>query len=204
MRRDGTLVLRQRLARLYLWSRGGGCCQSLVAALPSPLWSILDFWMCVALIHISFASFSLLVVEFVSYLVCVAEPRCALLLGAHQRNPVIATTAKALPNIRIAIHPPRLLRLVERLARRSADAMCEALVIPKGRVLENEPTSRLADSAPPLTLVSVTAYPLWSVQISIKSQFLLVRHQVRVRWVHVLGRRGDLLLVERSVQIWWV
>lgn len=128
-------------------------------------------------------------------LVCVSEPRSALLLTADQRNPLIATAAEAFPDIRVSVHAPCLLWLLERAASRSADTVREALVVPKRRVLQHEPSAGLADAAPSFALVAVTTHPLGSVQVAIKAKFLLMRDKVRVRWVHVLRGRRDLLLV---------
>ena len=66
----------------------------------------------------------------IAYLVGMPEPSGALLLAADQCNPFIAAATEALPDIRIAIHAPLLLRLLERLPSRSADAVAEALVVP--------------------------------------------------------------------------
>ena len=54
-----------------------------------------------------------------------AEPCCALLLTAHEGNPLIAAPTKAFPDIGVAVHPPRVLRLLEWTASGGADTMCE-------------------------------------------------------------------------------
>jgi len=94
-----------------------------------------------------------------AYLVGVSEPSCSLLLAAHQGNPFIATSTESFPNIRVAIHPPRFLWFLERISRRSTDAVCETLVIPEGRILQDKPPPRLADSTPTLALVSMPTHP---------------------------------------------
>src|SRR4051794_19662631 len=101
------------------------------------------------------------------------EPRSSLLLAAHQCHPLITAFTEALPDIWIAVHPTDLLRLLEGAAGRSADAVSEGFIVPECRVLEHEPTARLADPAPPLAFVAVTAYPAWSVEVAIEAEFLL-------------------------------
>lgn len=125
-----------------------------------------------------------------------SEPGGPLLLAAHQCNPVIAATAEALPDVWVSIHAASLLRLLEGVAGGGADAVREALVIPEGRVLEDQPSARLADTTPSLSLVAVAANPSWRVEVTLEAQLLLVGNHVRVLGVHILGWRGNLLLVQ--------
>lgn len=48
----------------------------------------------------------------------------------------------------------------------------------------------------------MATYPPGSVQVSIEPQLLFMRHKILIRWVHVFRRRWNLLLVQRSIQIW--
>lgn len=135
------------------------------------------------------------------YLVCVSEPGGTLLLRADERDPLVTGAAESLPDVRVPVHAARLLGLLERVARGRTDAVREALVVPEGRVLEHEPTARLADAAPALTLVAVSSHPLWRVQVALKPELLLVRNHVRVGRIHVLGRWGLLLHMQRRIQV---
>ena len=136
-----------------------------------------------------------------AYPISMSEPRRPLLLVTHKRDPIIARMAKALPNIRVPIHPPHIPRLMKRHARRSTNPVRERFVVPEGRVLEYQPTTRFADTTPAFTFVSVTANPTRRVEITIKTEVLLMRLHIRVLGVHVFGRRWDLLLVKGSVEI---
>lgn len=137
-----------------------------------------------------------------AYLVCVTKPCCALLLAAHQRNPLVATATQTLPNIRVAVHPSLVQRLLEGCARGGADAVRKRLVVPVSRVLEDQPAARLADAAPALALVAVAAHPLWRVHVAVEAKLLLVGGQIRVRRVHILRRWRRWLLVQGRVQVW--
>ena len=79
--------------------------------------------------------------------------------------------------------------------------MGEAFVVPEGGVLENKPSSRLADTAPSLALVPMTANPLRSVEITLESEFLLTWHEVRVFRVHVFWGWVGLFLFKRSEEV---
>ena len=72
-----------------------------------------------------------------SYLVCMPEPRRALFLTTDQRYPIIAAPTESFPDIRVAVHSSRIMRLVELASRCRADSVAEGLVVPEGRVLEN-------------------------------------------------------------------
>src|SRR2546430_2345853 len=102
-----------------------------------------------------------------AHLVGVSEPRRAFLLTAHERDPLVATAAKPLPDVRVPVHAARLARLGEGAARGGADAVREALVVPEGRVLEYQPPARLTDAAPPLALVAVAPDPPRRVQVAV-------------------------------------
>lgn len=130
-----------------------------------------------------------------------SEPGGPLLLAADECDPLIAAAAKAFPNIRVAIHASLLLRLLERASGGGADTMRKRLVVPKGRVLQHEPPSGLADSTPSLALIAVSPDPSRGVKVAFKSQFLLAGDHVGILGVHVLSGRRNLLLVESSVQI---
>jgi hypothetical protein len=110
--------------------------------------------------------------------------------------------AKAFPNIGISIHPSHLSRLIEWHAGRSADSVGEGFVVPECRVLKYEPSTRLADTTPPLTFVAMPTHPARSVKIALKAEFLFVWLHVGVLRVHVLFRRWDLFFVEASVEVW--
>lgn len=139
-----------------------------------------------------------------SYLVRVSEPGGSLLLAAHERDPVVAAAAKTFPDVRVAVHPSRLLGLLERVAGGGADAVAKAFVVPERGVLQHQPAARLANTAPSLPLVAVSAHPSRRVKVALEAQLLLVRDHVGILGVHVLGWRWDLLLVQGSVQVRWV
>jgi hypothetical protein len=153
-----------------------------VAALSPALGSIFDLGVCVTLVGVS-------------------KPRRSLLLAADQRNPLVATSAEALPHIGIAIHAPRLLRLLERVARGGANTVREALVVPESRVLEHQPPTRLANTTPAFPLVAVSSHPPGRVQVALESELLLMGNEVLVGGVHVLGWWGNLFFVQRGVQV---
>lgn len=50
----------------------------------------------------------------------------------------------------------------------------------------------------------MAANPFRCVQVSVEAQLLLVRYQVWVGRVHVLGGRWYLFLVQRREQVGWV
>jgi hypothetical protein len=80
--------------------------------------------------------------------------------------------------------------------------MCEGFIVPKCRVLENKPSTRLAKPAPSLAFVAVASDPAWSIHIARKAKILLVGHEVWVLRLHVGFRGIRGLLVQRRVQIW--
>ena len=80
----------------------------------------------------------------VAYLVCMSEPCCTLLLAADKRNPVTAAATEAFPDVWVAVHASDIERLFEGAASGGADAVGERLVVPVGRVLQDQPSSRLA------------------------------------------------------------
>lgn len=171
---------------LSLGFRHLGCAEGAgVAAFSAALGRIFDFGVCMALIRMP-------------------EPRGSLLFATHERNPLIAASAKSFPNVWIPIHSSRFLWFLEWTAGRCTDAVGETLVVPESAVFENEPTTRLADSAPTFALVPVTAHPTRSVQVAVETEFLLVRDEIRVARVHVLGWWRDLLFVEGGVEVWWI
>ena len=137
----------------------------------------------------------------VTNLVSVPEPRGALLLAADQCHPVIAAPAQPLPHVRVAAGAACLVRLLKLAAGGGADTVRKRLVIPIGRVFEHEPPTGLADAAPALPFVAVAANPAGGVEVACESQLLLVWHHVQVRWVHVLGWRRRLFLLQGRVQV---
>jgi hypothetical protein len=80
----------------------------------------------------------------------------------------------------------------------------ETLVIPESAVLQDEPSSWLADSTPALALISVTANPTRRVEVAVKAELLLVWNEVGIAWVHVFCWWWNLLLMQRSVKIRWI
>lgn len=60
-----------------------------------------------------------------------SKPGCSFLLTADQRYPFTTATAATLPDVWIAVHTSRLAGLLEGCARRRADTMRKALVIPE-------------------------------------------------------------------------
>lgn len=136
-----------------------------------------------------------------TYLVRVSEPGGSLLLAADKGNPLLAATTETLPNIRVSIHASLLLGFLERTSGGGANAVRERLVIPEGRVLQHEPSSRLADSTPALSLVAVTSNPSRGVKVAFKSQLLLAGDHIGILGVHVLRRWRDLLFSESRVQL---
>src|SRR5690349_4272766 len=124
-----------------------------------------------------------------AYLVGVSEPGGSLLLAAHKGNPLIAATAQAFPDIRVSVHAAGLQRLLEGAASGRTDAVGERLVVPVGRVFQDQPSSGLADSTPALSLVAMSADPSGGIQVSFESKVLFSRCHVRIGGVHVfLGR----------------
>lgn len=191
----------QLVARLDPGLRRVRSSQSLVAAFSTTLGGIFDLGMRVALRSIISNGSKWQPQIVLNYLVCMPEPRCALLLAVDQRNPVIAASTETLPHIRVAVHAPHVLGLLEWLACCGADPVSEALIVPECRVLQHQPTSRLADPTPTLALVSVATNPFWCVQITFKPHLLLMGYHVRIGRVHVLWRRRNLFLVQCSEQI---
>lgn len=181
-RRSLSLVVDAQAAQRRRRHRTAG--HAAVGVLPPALGGVLDLGVRVALVR-------------------VAEPRRALLLAAHQRDPLVAAAAEALPDVGVAVHASLVQRLLEGRARRRADAVRKRLVVPVGRVLEHQPAAGLADAAPALALVAVAAHPLGRVHVAVEAQLLLVRDHVGVGGVHVLGRWRERLLVEGRVQVGW-
>lgn len=115
-----------------------------------------------------------------AYLVCMPEPCCAFLLATDQRDPFTATPAEAFPYIEVALGAASLLWPLECSTRRCAHSVRERLVVPKGAILKHEPAPWLTQSAPALSLVAVSAYPTWGIQIPGKTQILLVWNKIRI------------------------
>jgi hypothetical protein len=139
-----------------------------------------------------------------AYLVGMSEPSGSFLLTAHESNPFVTASAQTFPDIRVTIHAASLLRLLKGTARCGADAMGETLIVPEGAILQDKPSSRLADPAPSLALISVAADPTRSVEVTVKPKFLLVGLHIRVAGLHILFRRWDLIFMKRSIQIRWI
>lgn len=153
-----------------------------MAALSPPLGRILDLGVRVTLVR-------------------VPEPCCTLFLAAHEGDPLVAASTEAFPDIGVPIHAPGLLGLLERIACRSADAVCERLVVPEGRVLQDEPAAGLADSTPTFPLVTVSSHPSGRIEIALKAQLLFVGNEVGIRRVHVLWWRWNLLFMQRGIKV---
>lgn len=134
-------------------------------------------------------------------LVCVPEPSRPLLFAADKWDPVVTASTKPLPNIRVAIHASRVQRLLERSASCRADAVRERLVVPESRVLQHQPSPRLANATPSLSLVAVSPNPARGVQVVFKSQLLLIGHHLGIRRIHVLGWWGCLLFLKAAKQV---
>lgn len=129
------------------------------------------------------------------------EPSRALLLAAHKRNPIVTATTQALPDIRITIHAAGIQWLLERGTSSCADAVREGLVVPVRRVLEHQPSPRLADSAPALAFVAVSADPPGGVQVAFKPQVLLTGGHFGVGWIHVLLWGRGLFFAQTAKQV---
>lgn len=89
-------------------------------------------------------------------------------------------------------------------ARCSADTVRETLVVPESAVLQDEPSSWLANPTPTFALISMTSDPTRRVEIAVKAKLLLMWDEVWVARIHVFCWRWNLLLVERSVKIRWI
>jgi hypothetical protein len=133
-----------------------------------------------------------------------SKPCGSLLLTTDQSHPITTTTTTSLPDIGIPIHPPCLTRFLERRTGSSADAMSKRLVVPESTVFQHKPSSRLADTTPSFTLVAMSSYPAWSVQVSWEAKFLFVWNHVRIFWVHVLWWWLKLILAQGAIEIWWI
>jgi hypothetical protein len=130
-----------------------------------------------------------------------SKPSGALLLTTHKRNPLVTASAQTLPDIWVPIHPSRFLRLLKWTTCRSADTMCETLIVPESAVLQDEPSARFADSTPAFTLVAVTPDPTRRVQITVEAKFLFVRQKIWVVRVHVFRWWRHLFLVKGGIEI---
>ncbi len=135
-----------------------------------------------------------------THLVRVSEPRGALLFATDQCDPIATTVAEPFPDVRVAFHPPGFLGAFERASGGRADPMCETLVVPKGGILQDQPASRFADPTPAFPLVSVAANILGRIQITLEPKLLSTR-EVRLVDIHVLGRRRELIFLERPEEI---
>lgn len=167
-----------------------------MAALSPALWRILDLWVCVALkLLLEPIVLRVKISTIRTHLVCVPEPGRSLLLAAHKRNPLVAAPTQALPHVGVTIHAPCLLWFLERVASGGTDAVGEALIVPEGRILQDQPPTGLADPTPAFSLVAMAAHPPGSVEIAVESKLLFMGDEVWVGRVHVLGWRWDLFLV---------
>lgn len=126
----------------------------------------------------------------------VSEPSGSFLFAAHKSNPLVTASAQAFPHVGISIHASGLLRLLEGAPSRSADTVCETFVVPESAVLQDEPSSWLADSTPALTLIPVAANPTRRVEVAVKAELLLVWDEVRIAWVHVFCWWWNLLFMK--------
>jgi hypothetical protein len=136
-----------------------------------------------------------------THLVCVPKPCRSLLLTADQRDPFAAASTKSFPHVEVAFGSASVLWSLECSAGSSTDTVCKRLVVPESAVLEHEPTSWLAKSAPPFALVAMTPDPSWSIEITLEAQVLLMWHEIRVRGIHVGLWRIGRLFVQRRVQV---
>lgn len=131
----------------------------------------------------------------------VPEPSRPLLLVTDQSNPVVAAGAKTLPDVGVAVHATRVKGFLEGSAGRGGDSMREGLVVPVGRVLEDEPATGFADAAPAFTFVAMPADPARCVQVTLEPEVLLPGNQIGIRWIHVLLWRRGLLLRQGAKQV---
>lgn len=134
----------------------------------------------------------------------VSEPSGPFLFAAHESNPLVTTSTQTFPHVGIPIHASGLLRLLKGAARRSADTVRETFVVPEGTVLQDEPTSWLANPTPTFALIPMTSDPTRRVEIAVKAKLLLVWDEVGIARVHVFRWRRNLLLVKRCVKIRWI
>src|SRR5689334_21720568 len=109
-----------------------------------------------------------------------SEPSRALFLAAHQRYPIAAAAAKPFPNIKIAFRPSSILWTLNCCTCCCRYTMSEAFIVPESRVLEHEPTTRLAETTPALSLVAMTTHPTWGVKVPLESQILFVWNEITV------------------------
>jgi hypothetical protein len=56
----------------------------------------------------------------------------------------------------------------------------KGFVVPECRVLEDEPSTRLAKTTPSFTLIAMTSYPPWRIHVAREAKVLLVRNEI---WV---------------------
>lgn len=131
-----------------------------------------------------------------------SKPSSPLLLTTHKRHPLPADPTQALPHIRIPIRPPHLLRCHERLSRGTTDTVREALVVPKSRILQHEPSTRFADPTPTFSFVPLATNPSWSVKIVLKPSLLLSWDHRRILGVHVPFWWTGRFLFQLSYEIW--
>lgn len=124
------------------------------------------------------------------YLIRMSKPSSPLLFAAHEGHPLPTDPTQALPRIGVPIYPPHLLRCHKRLPCGTANTMREAFIVPKRRVFQHEPSTRLAKPAPTFSLVPLATNPSWSVKVVLKSYFLFSWNHGRVFGVHVLFWRA--------------
>lgn len=139
-----------------------------------------------------------------AYLVRMPKPGRSLLLTAHERNPFATAATQSFPHVEVAIGSTRVLGALECGAGGCADPMCERLVVPEGTVLEHQPPARLAETAPPLTLIAVSTDPSWGIEIAGETNVLRVGHEIRVCGLHVRLWWSRRLFLQRRVQVRWV
>lgn len=75
--------------------------------------------------------------------------------------------------------------------------MGKTLVVPERGILQDQPASGFADPTPTFPLVPVAANVLGGVQIALETKLLSSR-EVRLVDFHVLGRRGELIVLKGS------
>lgn len=99
-----------------------------------------------------------------------AKPSGTFLLTRNESDPLATSPTKSFPNIRIAIHTSYFVRLLKGTTRRRAHSVREACIVLKSTILEHDPSSRLADSTPPLGFISVASNPTRCVKVSFEAK----------------------------------
>lgn len=136
-----------------------------------------------------------------TYLVSMSEPGRSLFLIRDQGDPLVAATTQALPYIGISAHPSRLARRIKWKTGGSADTVSEAFVVPVGRVLQYEPSTRLADTAEAFSLVAMPSNEARGVKVTVEAEFLLAGGEVGVGGSEVGSIRRDRRLGKGAKEV---